>query len=49
MKPSVFWTRKVIVRAVTAALEDVTNRKFTKNMQQALSFLAEFQEMRIKQ
>ena len=34
MKPSVFWTRKVIVRAVTAALEDVTNRKFTKNMQQ---------------
>ena len=30
MKPSVFWTRKVIVRAVTAALEDVTNRKFIK-------------------
>ena len=43
------WTRKVIVRAVTAALEDVTNRKFTKNMQQALSFSEEFPEMRMKQ
>ena len=27
-------SESVMVRAVTAALEDVTNRKFTKNMQQ---------------